>query len=450
MKMTPTPIWLALLLGAKCLCALAAPSTAVPEVAPATAPTNNAQAAGVNGLARLSLEEALRAAAENRDVALARGQLVAAQGDVQSADHAPLPVLTLKSSQMDLQHGLGPGNWLIEKRIDKSVGVDWTWERGDKRQLRTLAAQALATAAAADVQETRIQQQILALNAFHDLHAAELRETEVRAIADSAQQMAEVLRKRHAAGDLSRQDLSRAEIEAERARLDIGNAALDRQRAALALASLLGRRDPKEALQLRTELIWPELDLQHWEPSSTTDLSETLAQRPDMQAAQARVQAAQAALDGAQALRKADITWGASIDHYPGTSTKQLELRLQMPLQVGYGQEGEIARARAQLQQAHELLDKTQLLALAELQQRWLEARAAALKADSQERELLPRARQVMAQAELAYAKGALSMTDVLEARRSLRSSLLDAITARADYAKALGSWQLRAFAPQP
>ncbi len=448
MKMTPTPIWLALLLAAQSWSASAAAPAPQPGSTTA-APSSTAPAADAPTVTRISLDEALRAAADNRDVAVSRAQLAAAQGDVQSADHAPLPVLTLKSSQMDLQHGIGPGNWFNDKRIDKSMGVDWTWERGGKRQLRTQAAQALAEAAAADLREARIQQQILALNAFHDLQAAELREAEVRALAESARQMAEVLRKRHAAGDLSRQDLSRAEIEAERARLDIGAATLDRQRAALALANLLGRSDAKAAQQLRTELRWPELDLQRWDSDNSSLLSEALAQRPDVQAAQARVQAAQAALEGARAQRKADITWGASLDHYPGTSTRQLELRLQMPLQVNYGQEGEIARARAQLQQAQDLLDKTQLLAQAELQQRWLEARNAALKADSQERELLPRARQVLAQAELAYAKGALSMTDLLEARRSLRASLLDAINARAEHAKALGSWQLRAFAPQ-
>ena len=79
-----------------------------------------------------------------------------------------------------------------------------------------------------------------------------------------------------------------------------------------------------------------------------------------------------------------------------------------------------------------------------ELSRLWQEARIAAIKASSQEFELLPRARQLLTQAELAYGKGAQSLTELLDARRSLRSSLLDAIACQADFAKAQGSWVLR------
>ena len=56
----------------------------------------------------------------------------------------------------------------------------------------------------------------------------------------------------------------------------------------------------------------------------------------------------------------------------------------------------------------------------------------------------MPRARRATEQAELAYAKGALPLTDLLDARRTLRSTLIDALAARADHAKAIGAWQLR------
>ena len=59
----------------------------------------------------------------------------------------------------------------------------------------------------------------------------------------------------------------------------------------------------------------------------------------------ARVEAAQAAWGGAKAQRNADVTWGASVDHVPGTSTRQVELRVQMPLLWGYRFEGEAARS---------------------------------------------------------------------------------------------------------
>ena len=42
--------------------------------------------------------------------------------------------------------------------------------------------------------------------------------------------------------------------------------------------------------------------------------------------------------------------------------------------------------------------------------------------------------------AELAYSKGATSLTDLIDARRTLRTTLLEAIAARTDYAKAAGA----------
>jgi cobalt-zinc-cadmium efflux system outer membrane protein len=88
----------------------------------------------------VSLTQALAAARDNLDVALSRRALEAARADVVSADHAPVPVVILKASQIDLQNGVGGGNLLRDKRIDKSAGVDWTWERGNKRELLDLQA----------------------------------------------------------------------------------------------------------------------------------------------------------------------------------------------------------------------------------------------------------------------------------------------------------------------
>ena len=48
------------------------------------------------------------------------------------------------------------------------------------------------------------------------------------------------------------------------------------------------------------------------------------------------------------------------------------------------------------------------------------------------------------AQAEFAYTKGALNLADLLDARRTLRTTGLEALAARADHAKAATAWRLR------
>ena len=389
--------------------------------------------------AAVSLEQALQAARNNLDVALARNALAAARADVVSANRAPFPVLTAKLGQMDLQNGIGDGNFMTEKRVDKSIGLDWTWERGNKRELRTLTAERAASAAQADLDEIRTQQLLGVQAGFYNLLAAQERLAQVTLIERSAAQLASAAQKRLQAGDLAAQDAARTEIEAQRARSDVQLAELDRQRAALLLWQFTGLPTPPDRLQAQTD--WPALA---GDRTVAHHLDVLVDARPDVRAAQARLQAAQAALDGSTAQRRSDITWGASYDHYPGTSTALIELRMQMPLQWGYSYQGEIARASAQLAQAQDALEKIRRQARAELQRLQQEALNTAQRARTYEVDILPRARQVAQGAELAYSKGAMSLTDLLDARRTLRATLLDALAARTDYAKATGAWQLR------
>ncbi|MDW5441274.1 TolC family protein [Polaromonas sp. SM01] len=391
----------------------------------------------------LSLAQALQAARNNLDVSLARRALAAAQADITAADHAPAPVLSAKASQMDLQNGIGGGNVLTQKRIDKSVGLDWTWERGDKRVLRTRAAQRNADAAQSDVEDALVLQQLAASAVFFDLLSAQERIEQVSALERSALQIAATAARRVTAGDLAAQDAARTDIEAQRASTDLRTAQLDRQRAALTLAQLTGFTGPG-VLQAQPD--WPTRQAMD-AVTGNSALYPAIEARADVMAARQRVEAAQAALDVASAQKKADITVGSSLDHYPGTSTRLLELRLQMPLYGlfgGYNFQGEIARALAQLDAAQDLLEKTRREASADLQRLQQERESAAARALSYERTILPRARQVAEMAELAYNKGALSLTDLIDARRTLRTILLEELAARTDHAKAAQAWQLR------
>ena len=406
----------------------------------------------------LSLADALAAAASNLDVTLATRGLAAAQADIAAADHAPLPQLSAKLSQIDLQNGIGGGNPLTQRRIDKGVGLDWTWERGDKRGLRTEAARRNAAAAAADVDAVRMLQKLATQAAFFDLLAAQGRIEQLAVIARSARQTADTARARLKAGDLAVQDAARADIEAERVQADGATAQLDLQRAQFALAQLTGRES--EAASLSAQADWPADEA----PSSNANanananannaannmpsLDALVDLRADVRAAAERVRAAESALQGSSAQRQSDITWGASVDHYPGTSTRLVEFRLAMPLAFGYRYEGEIARSQAQLDQARDALEKTRRSASTELQRLRSEMATAAQRAQRYSGEIVPRSREVADRAEQAYNKGALPLTDLLDARRTLRAVLLEALAARTDLAKAQGAWQLRSAGP--
>ena len=388
----------------------------------------------------VSLSQVMQAARENLDVSLARRALAAAQADVASADHAPAPVLSAKAASIDLQNGVGTGNLLRDKRIDKSLGIDWTWERGNKRELRTRAAKFSADAAQADLQEVQVQQQLAAAGAYYDLMAAQERIAHVEAIARSAADLSTTAQRRVGAGDLSRQEALRTEIEAQRAGSEVRSAQAERQKAAAAMSLLTGLSQPFSVVA-----DWPALDAA---VSGMPDVE----LRADVRAAQQRLAAAGAALDGALALRRADVTLGSSIDHFPGTSTRQLEVRLQLPL-IGvlgsYGFEGEIGRARVLMSQSQDQLEKTQRAAAADNQRLQQELQVSATRSRTYQEAIVPRARQVASMSELAYRQGAMSLADLIDARRTLRTALLEDVASRADHARALAAWQLRA-GPDP
>lgn len=392
----------------------------------------------------LGLTQVLEAARNNFDVSLSRQSLEAAKSDVLAADRAPFPVFTAKTSQMYLDNGVngnqgvGPGPF-GQKNIDKSGGIDWTWERGSKRKLRTQSANAQANAAQADLQDTVVMQQLAAASAYFDLLAALERNREMQALSQSAVQLAKSASLRLKAGDLSAQETARLEIEAQRAQADGHSAQLDQQRAVLQLGQLTNLRIELPKWQVQAD--WPALQSK----LNTEAVQEAwIDKRSDVIAAQERVQAAQAALDLALAQKKSDVTLGSSLDHDPRFSRRSVELRFSVPLQWGYGYEGEIGRAQAQLAQSQDLYEKTKVDARADLQRLLEELHASTQRESLYEKDILPRARRVAEQAELAYTKGASSLTDLLDARRTLRSTLVEAAFTRAEYAKAHMAWQLR------
>ena len=409
-------------------------------------PANAADAATTPATAAstaLSLEQVLQAARRNPDVMAALRNLDAARADVLTANRAPAPTLSAGVSSIDLQNGVGAGSLWTQKRLDKSLGLDWTWERGNKRALRTEQAERLAQAAQADGQEALVLQQIGAQAAFYDLLAAHQRLQTVQALADSAGELAQTAERRLKAGDLSAQDTARTQIEAARARADLQSARLEIQQAAQWLSTWTGLPVPANGWQAQGD--WPSNNANTVPAGQAVDALVEL--RSDVIAARARVAAAQSALQSAQALRSVDPTLGTTFDHFPsasGNTARLLAFRISVPLTLGHRFDGEIGRAVAQEAQSRDLLQKTLLQARAELSTQLQAWQASAERLKIYEDSILPQASRVAAQAETAYSKGGLTLTDLLDARRTLRATQLDALTVRSEHAKTLGAWQLR------
>ncbi|MDI9331756.1 MAG: TolC family protein [Alphaproteobacteria bacterium] len=384
----------------------------------------------------LDLDRVLEVASANLEVQLSQSALAAARADITSADRNPFPVLSARTSSIDLQNGIGGGNVWRDKRIDKGLGLDITQERGEKREWRTRGAKSAARAAEEDVAQTRRRQLWLASMAYFEWLAQSERLRHVSAMAQASRQQAQVAAQRQQAGDVSMQDRLRFDIEARRAEAEVPSAQAALQRAMLAL-QLITRIESPTSIWSPAQS-WPNIGTasypaEHWPQR----LQQAVDQRPDVAAAQNRLEAARHGLDLALAQKKSDITWGSSFDHYPGTSARLLEFRMQMPLQWNYNYQGEIARAQALVVQSQDLLAQTRLQAQTELAGLYQSFVAAQGRWQAHQEGILPQAQQVLAQAELAYQKGGLSLTDLLDARRTFHQAWLDCLVARLEWTNA-------------
>jgi outer membrane protein, heavy metal efflux system len=360
-----------------------------------------------------TLRDVLESVHTGLEVRLARQSERGAEADVSTANHAPLPVLSGKVSQIDLQNGLGAGDLLGRKRIDKSIGLDWIYERGDKRTHRTRVAERTLAATQAETAETTLQQMLVAQAAYFDWLAARERVQLMRDSVELANVASRGANTRMRAGDLSAQDALRVEIDSQRVDADLQSAQLDMERAEIALAQVTSRADLTAAR--RAPVTWPTLPALAVPDGNAAAALET--GRADVKAAQARLDAARSGLDSALALRKVDPTWGVSFDHYPGTSNRLIELRVQIPLTFGYNYQGEVGRAQSDLSQAELTADRVLRDARSERVRLAAEARVSRERAEKFGSDIVPRATTVLKQAEFAFARGAIPLTDVLDAR---------------------------------
>lgn len=366
----------------------------------------------------------------NPDIAIAAAALRGADALVRSADTSPNPTLGYGASSISNTQGIGSGP-LKDKRIDQVLRIDRTFERGDKRALRTGAARAGARAGQLDLADSTRTARMQLVSAYYDLLSAQER----GAAADEAQQssakLVRIARLRQKEGDLSIADLTRIDIDLSRATNDAQSARLDVLRAQETLALLLNEK-PARAYQALDE--WPVTG-----PSAPGEdaIAALVERRPDVQAAQQRVDQARQALSLAQAQRKRDVSLGAQVERNPAqTSGATFGVFVSLPLFIGNDYAGDIDKARADLDMAGLQLDKARAAArgdwrrmsgeLASLSGRWLRYRD----------DILPNVVRSNRAADLAFRSGAISIADLLDAQRTARALQAEAVQAHADLAK--------------
>lgn len=392
----------------------------------------------------LTLAEAQTMARErNHDLQLARTAIASAQANIEIAGAAPNPSLTLATSSINTANGGGGGN-VWRRPIDTVLRVDQLIERGSKRALRTENAQQLALAAESDFMDVQRQLRSLVAQAYADLKSAQDKRGAAVEAARLLEAMLSAAQLRKAAGDIAGTDVERVRVDALRAQNDVSAADGELARARRTLALLMGVGEQVDRLEAVDA--WPAATLPDALPQQ--QLINLITRRPDVRAASARLDAASVGSRLAQSLRTRDVSIGMQYEHYPqpgdpnSSNGNSVGFSVQVPLFTRYYYNGEIRSAEAARTTAEQDLLRVRALAENEIGSAWSSLLAAAERVRRNRDELLVAAEKAANAAEYAYKNGAVGVMDVLDARRTLRATRLDAFAALADFSKARAVWQ--------
>jgi len=415
--------WLAL-----AVVALAACNASGGEV---SAPNNAAD------LDHLTLEMADQLFREHsRELLAAKRAVESAEADKVIAAQRPNPTLSAAVSSLSASNWSAGSNFQ-NKPIDTGIQLSQLIERGNKRQLRTEAAQNNLAATRSDQQDVLRQQTLAMRDAFYDLSLAQERARVSEETLGLFRRSVDAAELRLRSGDIAASDLSRLKVDALRAENDVRQARADREKAQLVLAYFLGLE--ASAARIRTDGEWPAVT----SIPQSKSIEDAIDARADVRAARERFEAAKKSRDLARAARTHDVTVGVQYDHFPTQVTNNtFGVSVSVPLFVFYQFDGEIKKAEVAVNSAEEDLQRIRALARADIARSRADLESAQERVQRYTGSLLKEAQKAADAAEYAYKRGAVGVTDLLDARRTWYATRLDAAAAQADYAKALAAWQ--------
>ena len=389
----------------------------------------------------LSLVEAEKLLAERgRELLAARRAVEAAGAQRISAAARPNPTVSLNSSGVTTSSDIaGPGP-IRDQRLDATLRIDQPFERGNKRELRMEAAEGLERAARGDSLDVLRTQLAQLRGAYYDLKQAQ---EKVAVLAETAQLFSRTLaaaQSRLKAGDLAAADVARVQVDHERAQNDFRSSQADLARARLTLAYMIG--EDRGAPDLRAADPWPER-LRPDAAQVERAIEQAAETRPDVAAARARVAAAEKLRDLAKSQQTRDITIGAQLYRFPSTTPSySVGFGISFPLFTGYDYSGDIQRAEVERYAALDALERVRAVAGNDIRRAASDLTAAAERLERYDSTLLDSAQRSAQAAEFAFQRGATSVLEVLDARRTLRAVRLEALAARTEHAKALAAWR--------
>jgi len=357
----------------------------------------------------------------------------------------PNPTLTLGAEAFDLS---APGKNLFSNSDSAAnrvytARIDQVFERGNKRSLRTEAAELQVQAAEAQVLDT-IRTQLLQLRqAFYTAVLARENVRVAQENLDLTNDTERLIKTRVHAGDAPEWDLIKFQTSKVQFQRDLAAARLAYQQAVRDVLTFVGATFPISSSPTPVALDAPieVIGALRAEPLTVSFSLEELRQialetRPDVLAAQRNIEAAQRTRDLAYAQRHRDVDVALEYQRIGGDNT--VGATVSFPLFLSHKFEGQIKQGLAQVQQANVALDQAKLQAITDVEKAYQAYQASRQILQVYTTEALARAEASFRIAGVSYRQGATSLLELQDAQRTLNQTRVAANQAFFDYRMSL------------
>ena len=327
-------------------------------------------------------------------------------------------------------------------KVDSSIRIDQLIELGGKAGYRADAATAAEAASLYQLKYNEKAVLVAIEQLYFDTLSAQQRVHDLGEVVEMNRRVLDVARKRLQVGDVSQLEYKKILLDVTRANNEYQAARSDLSQAKSDLAKALGF--DRSIAKSRLSEDWPN----HADKLPTVDWDK-VERRADLLAYKNRTEAADNLRQLGRSLRIPDLTVGVQYNHAPVTgdvsrgTINTYSFGVSMPLFIRHQFQGEAQKAEVEYYRARDAQLRAEKDAFTSIQNQELDLEVRQERLARVLGDILPSAEEAATMAEFAYSKGAISVLDLIDARRSLRQARTEAAQIRADFAKSLSAFKL-------
>jgi outer membrane protein, heavy metal efflux system len=301
--------------------------------------------------------------------------------------------------------------------------VSRLFERGEKRRWRLDVATATTSVTRSQYHDQQRQLVLQVKDAFTDMLAAKAALLVAQDNLAGYRKTVELSQARLDAGDISKTDFERIDLQQAEFESDYDSARLNLVQASDSVQLLMGIEKPSPNFDITGSLEPPGLTL-----SLGQIEQEALAARPDYQAARESVTLADANVKLADAEGTTDPTLGAEYERLGVFNSAGFQIAI--PVRIFDRNQGEKERTRYEAQSSRFAATEARNQVLNDVDQAWAGYVAALDVAKRYNTHYLAESERVRANLEFSYRHGGATLLDYLDALRDYRQVHLDALAA--------------------